>query len=219
IQHLVGFLTTDVWKVNHIDDGYSPKPPKKPVLPPEDCISLLSGGLDSFIGNLDLVAGGKRALTVSQTVVGDAENQRTFAKVMGGGLRHLQMNHNADVPKPETPSSQRARSLIFMAYGVLAATTLKRYQDGDAVTLYVCENGFISINPPLTDLRLGSLSTRTTHPVFLGLFQQLLDAAGLRVRVENPYRFFTKGEMLARCSDQDLLRKNARQATSCGRFA
>jgi integrase len=76
-------------------------------LPAEDCVALLSGGLDSFIGNLDLVANGKRPFAVSQTVRGDAENQRAFAKLMGGGLRHLQINHNTDVPDPETPPSQR----------------------------------------------------------------------------------------------------------------
>jgi hypothetical protein len=218
IQQLLGFLTNDVWKVNFIDGGYSPKPPKKLVLPSEDCVSLLSGGLDSFIGNLDLVASGKRPFAVSQTVVGDAEKQSTFARLMGGGLRHLQMNHNADVPKPETPSSQRARSLIFVTYGVLAATTLKQYHDGATVTLYVCENGFISINPPLTEMRLGSLSTRTTHPVFFLLLHQLLDQAGLRVRLENPYQLKTKGEMLRDCADKKALLAHASKTTSCGRY-
>jgi hypothetical protein len=84
--------------------------------------------------------------------------------------------------------------------------------------LYVCENGFISINPPLTGARLGSLSTRTTHPVFLGLVQQLIDAAGLLVRVENPYQLKTKGEMLHECTNKALLRAHASEATSCGRF-
>jgi 7-cyano-7-deazaguanine synthase in queuosine biosynthesis len=218
VRRILRFLTTDLWNVSFIGGGYSPKRPKKRVLPPEDCVSLISGGLDSFIGNLDLVAVGKRPFTVSQTVLGDAEKQRTFAKVIGGGLRHLQMNHNADVPKPETPSSQRARSLIFMAYGVLAATTVKRYHDGELVTLYVCENGFISINPPLTDMRLGSLSTRTTHPVFFRLVHKLFDEAGLRVCMENPYQLKTKGEMLKECSDKKLLRARASQTTSCGRY-
>lgn len=218
IQRLFGFLTTDVWKVSFIDGGYSPKPPRNRVVPDDGCISLLSGGLDSFIGNVDLAAAGKRPFVVSQTVLGDAENQRAFAKMIGGGLRHLQINHNADVPDPETPSSQRARSLIFIAYGVLAATTLRRYQTGDTVTLYVCENGFISINPPLTDMRLGSLSTRTTHPVVFNLLRELLDAAGLRVRLENPYQLKTKGEMLRECADKKLLRLHASQTTSCGRY-
>jgi 7-cyano-7-deazaguanine synthase in queuosine biosynthesis len=218
IRHLLGFLTTDIWNVSFIIGGFSPKPSSKPFLPPEDCVSLLSGGLDSFIGNLDLVASGKRPFAVSQTVRGDAENQCTFAKVIGAGLRHLQMNHNADVPKPETPSSQRARSLIFIAYGILAATTLKQYHAGKDVTLYVCENGFISINPPLTEMRLGSLSTRTTHPVFFSLIQRLLDIAGLRVRIENPYQLKTKGEMLRDCVDKKILIAHSTETTSCGRY-
>ena len=109
--------------------------------------------------------------------------------------------------------------MIFFAYGVLLATSLKRYQAGETVPLYVCENGFISINPPLTPGRLGSLSTRTTHPVYLGLLQRLLDRAGLRVKIQNPYQFMTKGEMLAQCADQKLLRKFASMSTSCGRYA
>jgi 7-cyano-7-deazaguanine synthase in queuosine biosynthesis len=217
VAQVLGFLTTDMWSVSFIEGGLSPKPPRTPALPPEDCVALLSGGLDSFIGNLDLVANGKRPFAVSQTVRGDAENQRLFATLMGG-IRHLQVNHNAEVPNPETPPSQRARSLIFLAYGVLAATTLKQYHAGNGVTLYICENGFISINPPLTGARLGSLSTRTTHPVFLGLVQRLLAAAGLRVSLENPHQLKTKGEMLRDCSDKKLLLAHASNTTSCGRF-
>ena len=135
-----------------------------------------------------------------------------------GGLRHLQLNHNVEVPKEETPPSQRARSLIFLAYGVLASTMLKQHHAGESVTLFVCENGFISINPPLTDMRLGSLSTRTTHPIFLGFIQQLLDAANLRIRVINPYRANTKGEMMRECLNQGILMEHASDTTSCGRF-
>ena len=218
IHRLLGFLTTDVWAVNFIEGGFCPKLPDKPCLPGEDCVSLLSGGLDSFIGNVDLVAGGKRPFAVSQTVLGDAENQRAFAKLLGGGLRHLQMNHNAEVPQPETPSTQRARSLIFLAYGVLAASSVKRYHDGGTVPLYVCENGFISANPPLTDMRVGSLSTRTTHPAFFRLLHRLFDAAGLRVRLENPYQLKTKGEMLKDCADQKIVHAYACATTSCGRY-
>lgn len=217
IHPLLGSLTTDRWNVGFSDGGFVPDPPPQPVLPTEDCVALLSGGLDSFIGNIDLAAEGRHPLAVSQIVRGDAENQRTFAQRIGGGIRHLQLNHNTGVPKPETPPSQRARSLIFVAYGVLAATTLSRYHAGDDVTLYVCENGFISINPPLTPMRLGSLSTRTTHPIIIGMLQRLLDAAGLRVRIENPYQLKTKGEMLRACKDQALLLARAHDTTSCSR--
>ena len=218
ITDLLGFLTTDRWQIRFIEGGISPVPDGEAVRPSEDCVALLSGGLDSFIGCVDLVASGERPFAVSQVVRGDADNQRIFAQRIGGGLRHLQVNHNAHVPQSENPPSQRARSLIFIAYGILSATTLARYHAGGDVTLYVCENGFISINPPLTGARLGSLSTRTTHPVVLRIVQHLLDAADLRVRIENPYQLKTKGEMLRECADKGLLRAYASDTTSCSRF-
>jgi len=218
VKNLLGFLTTDMWQISFVRGGIYPVPESEPILPEEDCVTLLSGGLDSLVGNIDLAANGKRPFAVSQIVRGDAESQRAFARIIGGGMRHLQLNHNTHVPNPESPPSQRARSLIFISYGILAATTLARYHAGNTVTLYVCENGFISINPPLTGARLGSLSTRTTHPVFMGLLQQLIDAAGLRVWIENPYQLKTKGEMLYECTNKILLEAHAAETTSCGRF-
>jgi len=217
LEQALQILSTDTWKITFVVGGFQPSPPQSPDMPSEECIALLSGGLDSFIGNIDLAAAGKRAIAVSHTVRGDGEKQAEFASALGG-LRHLQLNHNAKMPEEETPPSQRARSLSFLAYGVLAATTLKRYHAGESTVLYVCENGFISINPPLTDMRLGSLSTRTTHPIFLGLMQQVLDAAGLRVAIKNPYQLKTKGEMIKECKDQGLLAAHACKTTSCGRF-
>ena len=213
------YLTTDIWTVAFLEGGVQPVPEKPPARPDQDCVVLLSGGLDSLAGTIDLVkAHGSKPYAVSQVSQGDKQKQSFFASKIGGGLAHLQLNHNTDCPG-ENERSQRARSFIFFAYGVLVATALKRYHDGEDVTLYVCENGFISINPPLTDARLGSLSTRTTHPVYIGLFQQLLDEAGLRVKLENPYQFQTKGEMLKGCADQAFLRKYAHTSTSCGRYA
>ena len=218
IARLLGFLTTDLWDISFIGGGFCPEPPKDPVYTGEACVLLLSGGLDSFIGAVDLTANQVRPLAVSQTVRGDAENQRAFAHLLGGGLRHLQLNHNTEIPNPENPPSQRARSLIFIAEGILAATSLKAYSDGAEIILYMAENGFISINPPLTGARLGSLSTRTTHPVFLQILQGLFYAAGIRVRIVNPYQFKTKGEMLRECLEQNVAHEYAHATTSCGRF-
>ena len=113
VRTLLGFLTTDRWEVSFIPGGIAPAPKVEPVFPEEDCVTLLSGGLDSFIGTIDLVTQGKKPFAVSQVVTGDADNQRAFARAIGGGLKHLQVNHNAHVPDPESPPSQRARSLIF----------------------------------------------------------------------------------------------------------
>lgn len=213
----LAFLTTDRWTLRFYEGGMLPAPPREPVRPNEDCVVLLSGGLDSLIGAIDLTAAGHKPLAISQTVRGDAEKQIDFAAKIGSGLGHLQLNHNAHTPKKQE-ASQRARSFIFITFGVIAATALKAYQEPEKVPLFVCENGFIAINPPLTGGRLGSLSTRTTHPEFLARLQKVLDAADLRVEINNPYASKTKGEMLQECADQTLLNAEASRSTSCGRF-
>lgn len=217
LSSALGFLTTDRWTLRFHGGGTLPAPPRNITHPVEDCVVLLSGGLDSLVGAIDLVSHGRKPFAVSQTVRGDADKQIEFAARIGGGLNHLQLNHNAHSPDSQE-SSQRARSLIFITFGVLAATALRRYHNGDTVPLFVCENGFIAINPPLTGGRLGSLSTRTAHPEFLGRLQGVLTAAGLRVNIENPYAQKTKGEMLRDCQDQALLTREAVRSTSCGRF-
>lgn len=213
----LGFLTTDRWEFRFIPGGAAPPPPAQAFVPPENGVVLLSGGLDSLSGALDLAAQGCRPVAISKTVRGDGAKQVNFAASIGGGLRHFQFNDNAKVPGTDD-TTQRARSIIFLSFGVLVASALASYRAGATVPLYVCENGFIAINPPLTGSRLGSLSTRTAHPYFLAQFQDILGAAGLRVEIRTPYAAKTKGEMLRKCADQPLLRAFAAGSTSCGRF-
>jgi 7-cyano-7-deazaguanine synthase in queuosine biosynthesis len=214
----LGFLTTDLWQFEFRGGAKHPPLPKKPHRPESDSVVLLSGGLDSLIGAIDLHRGGSKLLAVSQTVRGDGDNQKRFASIVGGGSEHLQLNHNASTRRSVKETSQRSRSLIFLAFAALAATTTERYHGGETVPLYICENGFIAINPPLTNARLGSLSTRTAHPRFLSQMQDILDALDLRIEIRNPYAQRTKGEMLSQCLDQDVLKVQASVSTSCGRF-
>ncbi|MGE0531939.1 MAG: Qat anti-phage system QueC-like protein QatC [Hyphomonadaceae bacterium] len=215
---MLGFLTSDRWAVSFVGNGLLPAPPAKPLHGDEDGVVLLSGGLDSLTGAIDLAASGKRLVAVSKIVNGDREKQCQFAQRIAGITRHIQFNHNANVPEPEDMPTTRGRSIAFLAFGMAAATSLAAYKDGATVPLYICENGFIAINPPLTGSRLGSLSTRTAHPRYLSLIQRIFDAAGLRVVVSNPCAGATKGEMLRGCLDQPLLKELAAQSTSCGRF-
>ena len=220
VQTMLRFLTGDIWEIEFSNGGAVPpklRKGKQKRISNEDCVCLLSGGADSLAGAIDVAANGKKPLLVSQVSKGDKEHQRVFADTIAGTGHHLQLNHNIEVPG-EAERSQRARSLFFITYGVLAATCVKTYEAGEEVTLYIPENGFISLNIPLTPLRMGSLSTRTTHPYYLKSFQQILDAAGLRVKLTNPYQFKTKGELLADCKNEALLKRFAVQSTSCGRF-
>ena len=214
INSAVQFLTTDRWSVSFSGPAKLIKIPKKRMCFTGTSVSLLSGGLDSLIGAVDLAAANEKVLLVSQVASGDRGRQAAFAKAQG--LAHLQLTHGCELPGVNEPST-RSRSIVFIAYGVLAATLLKSY-DSKPITMRTPENGYMSINPPLTLARLGGLSTRTTHPVFIHYIQKLLDAAGLHVKLENPYQFKTKGEMLKDCLNQDYIRANAHKATSCGRF-
>lgn len=208
------FLTTDRWSIT-FDEATEPlATPKDVSRYVETSVSLLSGGMDSLIGAVDLAAKNEQALLVSQVALGDSNKQKAFADALG--LTHLQLTHGVALPG-DNEQSTRSRSIVFIAYGVMAATLLESYEK-NGIMLRVPENGFISINPPLTDARLGGLSTRTTHPVFLHRIQAILNAAKLTVRLTNPYQFKTKGEMLRDCQDQAFIRKHVVESTSCGRF-
>ena len=212
------FLSGDIWEIAFVSGGVVPVPPRQARPRPEDMVCLLSGGMDSLIGAIDAVREGRRPLLVSQMAKGDTASQARFASMIARGRLHLQLNHHAR-PPIASERSQRARSIAFLGFGVLAASCLQSRRDGATVELRIPENGFISQNVPLTPLRTGTLSTRTTHPHYLRLIQGVLNDAELRVTIHNPYGHITKGEMLAGCADQGLLAQLVDESTSCGRFS
>jgi hypothetical protein len=215
-KRVLDFLTGDLWNVEFIAGGCQPVPRRRaPASRPEASVCLLSGGLDSLVGAIDLSAGEDNPLLVSHLVTGDSDKQVSFAKAVGRANSHIQLNgdpHTGTAPE----LSQRSRSLAFIACGALAGTILDRYLDGESFQLFIPENGFISLNVPLTPLRGGSLSTRTTHPIFLKALNEILDALEFRCEVVNPYGMRTKGEMLQECKDPDMLTRLAYRSMSCG---
>jgi hypothetical protein len=114
---------------------------------------------------------------------------------------------------PEAPElTLRSRSLLFLALGLTAAAAF-----GPETLLLLPENGWVSLNPPLTLNRLGAYTTRTTHPYFLEQITRLWRDAGIKHFLTNPYQHFTKGELLSHCRNRELLEKLARQSSSCAR--
>lgn len=212
VEDMLKVLTGDHWSVTFVAGGTSP-PQGDGKAKNHDCICLLSGGLDSLIGGIDLVASGRRPLFVSQLAHEDSDRQRRFARELGGPDSHFQWSHGITVPKRREPST-RARSLAFYAFAALASTRIQ----GAQKQVFIPENGFICINPPLVPGRISSLSTKTTHPLFISMLQQLLTDLGINITLELPYRFKTKGQMLKECSNQALLQEFAAGTTSCGRY-
>ena len=218
LQNTLRFLTGDFWKLKFLDEGV--RPPSQINLfkeYDEDCIALLSGGIDSLAGALDLVSEHRKPLFVFQVVPGDTDTQKKYAQKIWPGNNHCQWSHKIHRPKGESERSTRARSLIFFAFAALAASAITPSANRP-VDIFVPENGFISLNIPLHIGRIGSLSTKTTHPIYLGGIQKIWDALALNVKLVSPYQFKTKGEILKECKNRKLLEELIAKSTSCGKY-
>lgn len=208
------FLSSDIWYLRFRPGGQSP-PTFQGSLSDRDCACLFSGGLDSLIGAIDLIREGRRPLLVSQASPKEGQVQTELAQAIGLAQHRFEGRASERWRQPYEPSS-RARSMLFIGYGAVAASTLM--PGSGPSELIVPENGLISINPPLTRRHIGSLSTRTTHPHFIDSLQRVFDAVGLGVTIRNPYGAHTKGEMLANCRDlSPIVEQLAATSYSCGK--
>jgi 7-cyano-7-deazaguanine synthase in queuosine biosynthesis len=206
------FLSSDIWYLQFRSGG-SPPPRAHGSHSDRDCACLFSGGLDSLIGAIDLKEQGRRPLLVSQASPKEGPAQAYLAEQIGLVEHRFEGRATERWRQPYEPSS-RARSVLFIGYGAVAASTLARGQT--SAELIIPENGLISINAPLTLRHIGSLSTRTTHPHFIASLQHVLDSAGLNVNLVNPYGFKTKGEMLSECRNR-IVETLAPDSYSCGK--
>lgn len=222
LEHMLNFLTGDRWTLNFRSRSQDhkallPKSAKLPAFAP-DCVCLFSGGLDSFIGATDLLSAKKQPLLVSHYwdgITSDHQNHcaERLSKEYPQALLHVRARVGFEKAKMNTGESEntlRGRSFMFFALAAVAASGL-----GKPTTIVVPENGLISLNVPLDPLRLGALSTRTTHPYYMARWNDLLEGLGLPAALDNPYRHMTKGEMVKACLNQKFLQQNASATMSC----
>jgi hypothetical protein len=223
ITKALAFLTGDRWTLEFRARPEARVILARPPIPAEalrvDCISLLSGGLDSFIGAIDLLSAGNRPLFVSHSAVGtDSGRQRQLVNALRTQFPNqhpthlrasirIQSGHLDDREKEDT---ERSRSFLFYSIAALAATAFPH-----ATRIVVPENGLISLNVPLEELRLGSLSTRTTHPFLVARMNEIFASVGIRARLVNPYQFKTKGEMVRECTNHPFLAAQLATTISC----
>jgi len=224
LSELLEFLTGDKWRFffRERPKGFS-RIIKRAELELSDrptSACLFSGGLDSFIGAIDLLEGGESPLLVSHSWVPNVSGHQrectaALKKKYGAGkIRRLESR--AGFPKDimkgvESENTERSRSFLFFSLAAFAGSGFGKKD----VPIYVPENGLISLNVPLDPLRLGSLSTRTTHPHYMRQYNRLLDSLGISAKVVNPYAHMTKGEMVKKCKNQVFLGKYVGITMSC----
>lgn len=224
LERMLRFLTGDHWTF-----GFRSRPSHFAVLAPRkttkkmfqsfDSLSLFSGGLDSLIGAIDLLENGKTPLFVSHAAEGATSEAQS--KLCAGLKKHykalpferfrLWMTFPTNLVRGVAgEDTTRGRSFLFFAAGVLAGSGMSA-----PFTLRVPENGFIALNVPLDPLRLGALSTRTTHPFYIARWNDLLRILGIPGEIVNPYWDKTKGEMVRDCNNQKLLSSLIEHSMSC----
>lgn len=220
LEQMLSFLSGDKWDIIFRDRTTAKTAQSQLIQNPNGItkVSLLSGGLDSFIGAIDLLENKEKVAFVShykrgsespkQTAITRALSQQYGSNSFLNYQFYVQPNQSHTLASKEDTS--RARSFLFLALGLTVANTF-----GDQIELIVPENGLISLNVPLTQTRLSSHSTRTTHPYYLALFQKIIDALGIKNKIVNPYRFKTKGEMMIECKNKTFLAKHYPGTLSC----
>lgn len=237
LEQLLSFLTGDRWKlvVRPAPANYQPlrishsrrRRRAQPAPPDVAVVSLFSGGLDSFIGAIDQLEVHGKVVLVGHHRAGDPAASASQNRA----LTAIRTSYSEDQApllqvwlSPPVASSgyseitMRARSILFMTLGVFFANGIGARQ------AVVPENGWIALNVPLTPARMGSFSTRTTHPYLIALMRELLHQLGLDIDLQVPYRFHTKGEMVAGCANHDVLMAGLTGTMSCahpgaGRFS
>lgn len=206
---LLAFLTGDEWSL----DFQRARTPKETVRNQSSLITpqrvvLVSGGADSAVGALvsrsQLAEDGAHLLLSHVGLKTLAPIQRGVVSavkqlVPGPSQEHVAIGFRrrakqVDGSRFTGEPSSRSRSLLFLSLGLAAASI-------HDVPLWIPENGFASLNPPLAPDRRGSLSTRTTHPRFLEDLPRLLQRAGAQSEIHNPFAQMTKGEMFKKAAD------------------
>lgn len=202
LQTTLHFLSGDIWEFEFQEGGYPPPTPYRQWerfhlvrLRDIDCVCLFSGGLDSAIGAIDLLEQGRAPLLVSHAYKGDKTHQDEVAGAFKGRYSRFEVNADPHSYNSDTDITMRTRSLNFLAFAAVGASAVQAVTQQKIVDLIVPENGFISLNAPLTSRRIGTFSTRTTHPHFIESIQKLFHAAGIPYHISNPYQFKTKGQM------------------------
>ncbi|WP_280169401.1 Qat anti-phage system QueC-like protein QatC [Priestia megaterium] len=224
LEEMLNFLSGDIWEFEfrkrnltdyeqRVKDSIDKANTQKVDI---NKICMFSGGLDSFIGVIDLMEQQKKSDVLYVSHYGGGKGVIEYQKVLTNNLLSkypFGVNNFYSFfasAKNGIEDTTRTRSFMFFAHAIILATAMDK-----KIKLIIPENGLISLNIPLTNSRLGTSSTRTTHPYYMTLLQQLITNLNIEVSLENPYQFKTKGEMIQECLNTDFLKDNIVHTMSC----
>ena len=223
-EEMLGFLSGDSWKIYFRKRALSSKEleykekykKKRKERSSFKTICMLSGGLDSFIGAINLLETSDRDDVLFVSHYGGGKGTKEYQDIIKEqfieqyGVSEQQFKQNYAAVSKGLEDTTRTRSFMFFSHAITYATAM-----AEKVTLIIPENGLISLNIPLSHTRLGTSSTRTTHPHYMNMLQLLLKRLGIMVELFNPFQFKTKGEMVVECENTELLQNSIIHTMSC----
>ena len=227
IEGMLNFLTGDYWELDFsnrelleteiMNKGKFTKKIKKLSHRELNTVCMFSGGMDSFIGSIDLLKStqNKGSIVFISHYGGGKGTKEYQDKLKEKYIEYFSLDPLSFMQyfvkvENSVENSTRSRSFMFFAHAIAVASTFNR-----PTKMIVPENGLISLNIPLNYSRNGSSSTRTTHPYYMHKLQDLLNKLELPITISNPYQFKTKGEMMLECKDRDFLITNVGNTMSC----
>jgi 7-cyano-7-deazaguanine synthase in queuosine biosynthesis len=196
LADLLAFLTADEWHLTALPSTrrrLRVRASRDAVPAPVERVALLSGGLDSFAGAV--VSSAQPGVIYvghwDQSITKAAQDAvRGWLVRSGRRIEYVQMRHALRNAHRKNERLMRSRAFLFMTLGVAVAAARRAH------VVEIPENGFTSLNPPLTPDRRGALSTRSTHPWSIASMNALLAGLGIGIVVVNPYELTTKGELV-----------------------
>lgn len=176
-----------------------------------DCVSLFSGGLDSLAGSVNLLTASRRPLLVSHRSSPKIDSrQRKLVELLRARtndwyLSHLNIWINR---KSNRASEQSQRSRAFLFLSIAGVVCLQK----DLSDIFMCENGVVSFNLPLSAQSVSSLLSRSTHPKFIHLFNNFINKFGKNnISIHNPFIYLTRREVaktMLGTGYEDLIQKS-----------
>ncbi len=219
-ERMLKFLTGDLWVINftkrtkefaEIEDGIVRTDTYR-------IASLFSGGMDSLIAAINYMENKQATLLVSHSGESRVRHWQTnllsvldekYSDVPHGNAYCWTNLEGLELPGADKDMNQRSRSFLFITIALFAMSGTDGCNE-----LLMPENGLIALNVPLDATRIGSHSTRTTHPFYMKLWNEVAREM-FGVSISNPYWNKTKGEMAEKCLNKDVLKIAIGKSFSC----
>ncbi len=207
LKECIGFASDDDWEFAFV----AAKQPSLQRLafedlaaPPggeADVVIAFSGGADSLTAVVEQLAEGHRPILLSHRSATRLTGRREelfkglHGLFPGRTIGRVGVRANLSGREP-SESTMRSRSFLYASAASALAAQLQ------APDVLLADNGWVSVNPEINAQLVGALATRSTHPVFIRLFNILFQMVSPGAPIlRNPFWDRTRADVFTRLKE------------------